>query len=369
MIDPRIAKLAEVLVHYSTEVREGDRVCLRGGPLSSPLMCAVYGEVVKAGGHPLPLLSVDGTKRLLFEHGSEEQLAYAHQPIKDIFATYDVFITIDAAPNIQSGAAFTPEKVAVNQRSSKDLFQLIMGRYERGEIRWLETLFPTNAYAQEAGMSLWDYEQFVYGACLPDWDDPVAYWKRTAVKQQQAVDWLQGKREIRVEGPDVDLTLRIDGRPFVNCDGKGNMPDGEIYTCPLEESVEGHVRFSYPSVFGGRKVEGIELEFRKGRVVRAKADRGDAFLQSTLKRDEGARCVGEFALGMNQGIVKPTGNILYDEKIGGSFHIALGASAPDAGGTIESSIHWDLVSDLRDGGRITADGELFYENGKLLMVE
>ena len=367
MTDPRVAKLAEVLVHYSTEVREGDRVAIRGGALAAPLLGAIYGEVVKAGGHPLPLVSVDGAKRHLFEHGSEAQLSYFHEPMRQIFETYDVFITVDASSNTQAGSGFSPEKVAISQRPSMELFQTVMGRYERGELRWVETLFPTNAYAQEAGMGLWDYEDFVYHACLQDLDDPVGAWKRMSDSQQRLVDWLKGRDEIRVEGPGVDLRMQITGRPFVNCDGRGNLPDGEVYTCPIEDSMEGTVQFSYPSVYAGRKVEGIDLEIRQGRVVRAKADRGEAFLQTTLACDEGASLVGEFALGMNQGITGPTGNTLYDEKIGGSFHLALGASAPDAGGTIESSIHWDLVSDLRKGGRIYADGELFYENGKLLI--
>lgn len=367
MTDPRVRKLAEVLVHYSTEVREGDRVVIRGGPLASPLVCAIYAEVIKAGGYPLPLLSVDGAKRHLFEHGTEAQLAYLHEPMRQIFETYDVFITVDASANTQGGSGFSPEKVAITQRPAMELFQTVMGRYERGELRWVETLFPTHAFAQEAGMSLWDYEDFVYAACLQDMDDPVGAWKRMAARQQRVVDWLKGRDEICVEGPGVDLRLRVGGRPFVNCDGRGNLPDGEVYTCPIEESVEGRVRFSYPSVYAGRRIEGIELEFNEGRVVRATAERGEDFLKTTLASDDGASRVGEFALGMNQGITGPTGNILYDEKIGGSFHLALGASAPDAGGKIESSIHWDLVSDLRNGGKIYADGELFYENGELLV--
>jgi aminopeptidase len=367
MFDPRVTKLAEVLVQYSTEVRPGDKVLLRGGAPSLPLIQAIYGEVIRAGGFPLPLMSPEGTKHMLFEYGNDEQLQFVHDPIKLIFETYDVFITVDASVNTMSMSNIPPAKVALNQGASREVFSTVLKRYEAGNLRWMETLYPTQAYAQDAQMSLTEYENLVFGACVPDLDDPVGYWKRVSKQQQRTVEWLTGKKVIDVEGPEVRLHMCVENRSFVNCDGKGNMPDGEIYTCPVEDSVEGHVKFSFPTVYGGRKMEGVELWIEQGRVVKAQAESGEAFLQEMLNMDEGARSIGEFAIGTNAGIQGATGNCLYDEKIGGSFHLALGASAPDAGGLIESALHWDLVSDLRTGGRICADGELFYENGELLI--
>lgn len=218
-------------------------------------------------------------------------------------------------------------------------------------------------------MGLHEYEDFVYGACLPDRENPVRSWKEISAWQQKLVDWLHGKEELRVDGPDVDLRMSITGRTFKNCDGKNNMPDGEIFTGPVEESVEGHVRFSYPTVYQGRKLEGVHVWFEKGRVVRATADKGEDFLQQTLDIDAGARYVGEFAIGTNRGITRSTGNTLFDEKINGSFHMALGAGMPETGSRNESAIHWDMVCDLAHGGRIFVDDALIYEDGHFLIAD
>ena len=212
-------------------------------------------------------------------------------------------------------------------------------------------------------MGLVEYEDFVFGACLPDPEDPVRHWREVSARQAKLVEWLKGKKTLRVEAPDVDLRMSIAGRTFVNCDGKRNMPDGEIFTGPVENSVEGHVKFSYPTVYDGRRCDSVELWFEKGKVVRARAEKGDEFLQKTLDVDAGARYVGEFAIGTNKGVTRATGNTLYDEKIAGSFHMALGAGMPETGSRNESGIHWDLVCDLMNGGRIWVDDELFYENG------
>ena len=216
-------------------------------------------------------------------------------------------------------------------------------------------------------MSLGDYEDFVLGACLPDMDDPVGYWERFSAWQQKIVDWLKGKERVQVTGPGTDLRLSVAGRAFVNCDGKRNMPDGEVFTGPVEDSVEGHVLFSYPAVYQGREVEGVQLWFEKGRVVKATADKNAGFLAQMLDTDEGARSVGEFAIGTNKGITQFTRSTLFDEKINGSFHMALGKSLPETGGVNESAIHWDMVCDLRDGGEIRVDDQLLYKNGEFVI--
>jgi len=367
MIDPRADKLADVLVDYSVAVRPGDRVMIQGGAAAEPLLKAILAAVLKAGGHPFTLVSLPGVQELFYRHASDAQLQHVSAPRKLIYETYDALITVDAKTNTKELTAVPPEKVRLANHAQKDLFQTFLRRLAADELRWVGCLYPTDAFAQEAEMSLVDYEDFVYGACLPDPENPVGFWTRLSARQQKIVDWLAGKRAIRVEGPGVDLRLSIEGRSFVNCDGKKNMPDGEIFTGPVEESVEGRVRFSYPTVYMGRKLEGVEVTFEKGKVVRATAEKGEAFLAETLDTDEGARFVGEFAIGTNEGITRATGHTLFDEKIVGSFHMALGAGMPETGSRNESGIHWDMVCDLSDGGRIWVDDELFYEDGRFVI--
>jgi aminopeptidase len=245
--------------------------------------------------------------------------------------------------------------------------KIMMRRSAAGELRWVLGPYPTNALAQDAEMSLTDYEDFVYSACLPDVNDPIGYWRNFSARQDKIVNWLKGKQTIRVVGKETDLRLSIIGRNFENCDGKMNMPDGEVFTGPVEDSMEGHVYFSYPAIYGGHEVTGVRLTFEKGEVVKATADKNQDYLLKTIATDAGSKRVGEFAIGTNEGIKKFTREILFDEKIGGSFHMALGSGYPETGSTNESAIHWDMVCDLRDGGEIWVDNVLFYKNGKFVI--
>lgn len=217
-------------------------------------------------------------------------------------------------------------------------------------------------------MGLVEYEDFVYNACLGDINDPVGYWKRFSAWQQKIANWLKGKKQVHVTAPETDLRFSIEGRSFSNCDGHENMPDGEVFTGPVEDSLDGQVYFSYPTIFNGREVTGVRLWFEEGRVVKAIADKNEDFLLKTLDTDEGARRVGEFAFGTNRGITRFTRQILFDEKINGSFHMALGASYPETGGKNESAIHWDMICDMRREGRVTVDGKLLYKNGKFVIL-
>jgi aminopeptidase len=234
-------------------------------------------------------------------------------------------------------------------------------------VRWSLTSFPTEGQAQDARMSLAEYEDFFFNACLPDMNDPVGYWNKVSARQEKIVDWLKGKELIHVSGPETDLTLNVKGRKFINCDCKANVPDGEIFTSPIEDSANGKVFYSYPAILDGVEVSGIRLWFENGKVVKATAERNEAFLLAKLNADEGARRLGEFAIGTNAGISKFTGHILFDEKIGGSFHMAVGMSIPETGGVNDSAIHWDMICDLRPGSEITADGEVFYRDGKFIL--
>jgi aminopeptidase len=335
--------------------------------VAEPLLKALYIEVLKAGGNPYVRAQLPGMDELLYRHASDDQLRYVPPAVRLIYETYDVVISLSGSMNTKELTNIAPDKLVLSKQASRDLFTTFMRRAASGELRWVGTLYPTSAYAQDAEMGMSEYEDFVFGACLPDLADPVRHWREVSVWQERLVVWLKGKKSLRVEGPNVDLRMKIDGRSFVNCDGKRNMPDGEIFTGPVEDSVEGHVRFSYPTVYDGRRLEEVELWFEKGKVAKAKAEKGEDFLLQTLDTDGGARYVGEFAIGTNKGITRATGNTLFDEKINGSFHMALGAGMPETGSRNESAIHWDLVCDLMEGGRIWVDDERIYESGTFLI--
>jgi aminopeptidase len=365
--DPRIEKLADVLVNYSVAIQPGDKVLLQGDTAAEPLLKAVYVKVLQAGGHPLTQVSLPGTRELLFRYASDEQLAHVPEPLKLVSETYDANIGIRGAENTKALSNIDPAKMVLRSRAHTELMQTFMRRSASGEFRWVSTLFPTNAYAQDAEMSLSEYEDFVYGACMPDMDDPVGYWHRLSAWQQKIVDWLKGKERIHVVGPETDLQLSIAGRVFINSDGRKNMPSGEVFTGPEEDSVEGHVYFSYPAIHQGREVMGVRLWFEGGRVVKASAEKNEEFLLQTLDTDEGSRYVGEFAIGTNEGITRFTRQILFDEKISGSFHMAVGAGYPETGSKNESAVHWDMICDMRDGGEIWVDDELLYKDGRFVV--
>jgi len=367
MTDPRVEKLAEVLVDYSIGVSPGDEVLIQGTALAAPLLQAILVRTLEAGGHPFSVVKLPGSDELLFRHANDDQLRHIPAPIRIAYETFDAVINVMSTDNTKALSNVPPSKMVLTSQAERPIFETITRRTAAGEFDWVLALYPTAAYAQDAEMGIAEYSDFVYGACLPSPDDPVGYWKEFSKRQGRIVDWLAGKRAIRVEGPDVDLTMRIDGRSFINCDGRRNMPDGEIFTGPVEESVEGRVRFSYPSTYQGRRIDGVELRFERGKVVEAHASRGEAFVREIIDTDEGARYVGEFAIGTNRGITRATGNTLFDEKIHGSFHMALGAGMPETGSQNRSAIHWDIVCDLKDGGQITVDGERIYENGAFLI--
>jgi aminopeptidase len=365
--DPRIDKLANVLTNYSVAVKPGESVLIRGETAAEPLFKAVYTKVLEAGGNPFLVPTIPGIQELFFGFASDEQLQYVPEPIKLAMETCECMISIISTSNTRALSNVDPAKMALVSRAQKDILTAVLRRMASGDCRWVGTLFPTNAHAQDAEMGLIEYEDFVYGACLPDMDDPVGYWREFSKWQQKIVDWLKGKQHVHVVGQDTDLRMSIVDRKFINCDGKENMPDGEIFTSPVKDSVEGNVAFSYPAVYRGHEVAGVRLWFEKGKVVKAIAEKNEEFLLSMLDTDEGARYVGEFAIGTNKGITRFTKETLFDEKIQGTFHMALGAALPETGATNESGIHWDMVSDMRQGGEIYIDDELFYRDGDFVM--
>ncbi len=369
MYDPRINQIAKVLVRYSLGVQPGWEVMIRSWPEGEPLVREVYREVLRAGGHPSVSMTFSNSDEVFYKEANEAQLRHEPPFSRWVAETFDATVTILAESNTKQLMHVDPKRVALHRQARQEIMRLFLSRAARGELHWVLTLFPTNAYAQDADMSLAEFTEFVFNAALPDPDDPVGYWKRVSEYQARVVNWLSQRDEIRVVAPGTDLRVRTKGRVWISADGKENFPDGEVFTAPIEDSVEGHITFTYPAVYSGREVEGVELWFEAGKVVQARAKKGEDFLQEMLNTDEGARRVGEFAIGLNRGIQTFTKNILFDEKIYGTIHMALGKAYPECGGKNESAIHWDMVCDLRQGGKLYADGELFYENGDFIVDE
>ena len=369
MTDPRIEKLARLLARYCIDVKPGERILIIGSSVALPLVTETYREVMRAGGHPLLNWKEEPFAEIMYEEGSEEQLRYIHEPVRQVFDTYEARIHIAGSRNTRTLSGADPQKQRIRTEATRELLHTMMRRSAAGEMRWVTTLFPTHAQAQEADMSLRDYEAFVYGACHVDKPDPLAEWQRLSIRQQKLVEWLVGKDEVKVTGPHVDLSLSIAGRTFINSDGRRNMPSGEIFTGPVEESVNGWIEFTYPAIYGGREVEGIRLQFEDGKVVEASAKKNEAFLLTVLDTDPGARYLGEFAVGTNNGIDRFTKSTLFDEKIGGTMHLAVGAGYPETGSQNESAVHWDMICDMRDGGEIWIDGELFYDSGRFCLLD
>ncbi|MEL7562670.1 aminopeptidase [Dehalogenimonas sp. 4OHTPN] len=367
MHDPRVEKLANLLVNYSVAVKPGDRVAIFAPDIARPLSEAIFIETLKAGGLPIAMAWPAQTSELLFKYGSKEQIEYVHEPLAHITEKYDCRISILAEENTRHLSRVDPQKMAWHSAARRHLMKTMMRRSAEGSFRWVGAPYPTNAMAQDADMSLSDYADFVFGACLPDPADPVGYWKKVSAEQQRVVDWLNGKETVHITAPETDIRFNIKGRSWVNCDGKRNMPDGEVFTGPVEDSAEGHVYFSYPAIHQGHEITGVRLWFEKGKCVRATAEKNEDYLNKILDTDAGARRLGELAIGTNKGIKSFTREILFDEKIGGSFHMALGAGIPETGSKNESAIHWDMVCDLRQGGQITVDGKLLYKNGEFVI--
>jgi aminopeptidase len=364
MSDVRMKRLADVLVNYSTEVKKGDWVGILGDVATLPMLREVFSAVVRAGGNPTLFISDETMSRIFLREADDDQIKWLDPTMTEYVEKGDVYIRVGSSTNTRAMTNISGARVQQVASARRSWLDTRLNRSAKGEFRWVGTWYPTEASAQEANMSLEEYEDFVYGAAFCDKEDPIAEWRKMEAVQQHKVDWLKGKKRVTLKGPNIDLSLSIEGRTFVNSHGKRNMPCGEIFTGPVEDSVNGWVRFTYPSIVGGRAVTGIELKFEAGKVVSAHAKENDELLQAQLNTDAGARYLGEFAIGTNFGINKFTGNILFDEKIGGTIHMAIGMGYPETGSVNKSAVHWDMICDMRDDSEIYVDGELLYKNGQ-----
>ncbi len=367
MSDPRVARLAELAVSYSLRLKPGQVLRVDAPPVGAPLAIEIYRAALRAGAHPYVDLELERLPELLLAEGSEEQLDFVSPIAQAELGELDALVTIWAESNTRALTHADPERHGRYLASRQELSKVRWARISTGELAWLGMLFPTQAHAQDAEMSLAEYERFVYRAChVEEPGDPVAHWTGVRAELSARAEELARVRELRIVGPGTDLRVGVDGRRWNAADGRYNMPDGEVFTSPLETVTEGEVSFAFPALFHGREVAGIRLRFEDGAVVEAEATRGREYLDALLEMDDGARRLGEVAFGMNYEVDRFTQNTLFDEKIGGTMHFALGAGFADLGARNESALHWDLVCDLREDGEVYADGELVWRAGRFL---
>jgi aminopeptidase len=366
MVDPRINRLADLIVEYSLELSPGQVFRIDAAEVASPLVLAMYKAAVRAGAHPYSALGLEGTLELLLEHGTDAQIEYIAPHYWDELEEIDAIATVWSDTNTRALSRVDPTRHANYLAAQRKLHNRRWERIAAGEMKWCGTLFPTSAHAQDAGMSLASYEDFVFSACHVDTENAAAHWRLVAASLQARAEALGSAKELRIVGPDTDLRLSVAGRTWISAEGTYNMPDGEVFTSPVEDATEGEIRYTFPAIYHGREVEDIRLRFEGGKVVHAEAARGDDYLKTLLDMDEGARILGEVAFGLNYEIDRFTRNILFDEKIGGTMHLALGSAFSQAGGSNTSGLHWDMICDLREDGEVYADGELIWKAGQFL---
>ena len=364
--DERLNKLAKVLVGYSIGVKEGERVRIAGSTASEPLLREIYREVLLAGGHPRVAMQFEDQQYIFYSLARDHQLDDIDPITLHEMGEIDSLIRTFPDLNPHALSSIDPDKKQRVTRSSKPIMDILFERWGKGELKWVGTVCPTTALAQEARMALDEYSEFVFECMHLNDDDPVSFWKDFSTRQQKICDRLNGVKEMRYVGRDTDLAFRTEGRTWINCDGKNNFPDGEIFTGPVEDSVEGTIRFTFPGIYMGEEIEDIFLRFESGRVVEARAAKGERLLLELLDTDEGSCYVGEIAIGTNESIDRFTKNMLFDEKMGKTVHLALGMGIPSSGSRNQSAIHWDMLKDMSDGGEIHADGELIYREGRFL---
>jgi aminopeptidase len=359
-IDPRA--FADLLAGYCLEVQPGQQIVVRSSAEAAPLLLELQRAILARDAWPIIRVDLPGQTRGFYDHAGDRHL----DEISDLALAeakgVDANLGITATSDVRELVGVDPAKITRLARARRPLREAIMKK------RWCSTLWPTEALAGQAGMALAEYQAFVSRALFLNQPDPVRSWGGLRTFQAKLIERLRSARDVRIEADGTDLTLRVAGRTWVNSDGKRNMPSGEVFTGPHENSANGRIRFTVRSAPEGVDVDGVELEFADGEVVGARADTGAEYLRRALETDAGAKFLGELGIGTNFGIDRPTGTILFDEKIGGTVHLALGRSYPETGGKNASALHWDLICDLRAGGRLTADGDVLMLDGRFARV-
>lgn len=366
MADIRVTRLAGIITEYSVSIREGDEVVLRAGVEALPLVRELIKEIVSRGAYPHMFINDSAAEEIFYRYAKENVLKHLSPLDKFIMEKVDAMISIISDSHSKPLINIDPERLMIRNAARTELNEIFMRRQASGELKWNVTLYPTNALAQEAGMGPIEYEEFVFKACMVDEGNPIEAWREQAKRQQKVVALLSKIDELKVISNETNLVIKVGGRKWINDDGHHNMPAGEVFSAPIEDSAEGYAKFDYPAVWRGFEVNGVKLRFRRGEVVEVHAERGEEKLRKILETDEGAKRIGEIAFGLNYNITRATKEILLDEKIGGTMHLALGAAYPETGGKNKSAIHWDFIMDLKRG-KIYGDEELIYENGKFIL--
>ncbi|MEE8472700.1 MAG: aminopeptidase [Dehalococcoidia bacterium] len=364
--DNRLTRLAQVLVRYSLGIKERDKVSIAAFTGTEPLVREIYEEVLRAGAHPTLHIDLEGRQYLFYKVAQDFQIEYTDPFLLYELEHTDALIHLMPGSNPHEMTSIDPGKQQKAAIAQKPIMETFLKRWGEGSLRWVASLCPTPALAQEARMSLDEYSEFVFSCMNLNDADPVKFWETFSIEQEKICDRLNRSKEVRIVGQDTDLRFRCEGRKWMNCDGHVNFPDGEVYTGPIEDSVEGTIRFTYPGIYQGQEVEDISLRFEKGKVLEGHAAKGEKLLHNLLDVDEGARYVGEIAIGTNVFIDRFTKNMLFDEKMAGTVHLAIGAGLPPSGSKNLSGIHWDMLKDMRDGGEIYVDGKLVYRDGVFL---
>lgn len=367
MKDLRLEKLAEVLVNYSTNVSEGDNVCISAEYGALPFIKEVSRVAIKKGAFVKYFVDIPEIEEGLLKNGNRNQISQPNFRFGEC-AKSDVWISAWGTNNVQSLKNIDTNNLKLRRIGNTKNRKIYNKRSALGELRWCGTQFPLNGDAQYASMSLDEYEDFVYSAGFLDKDDPVSEWRKLEKFQQKWIDYLDTKKELHIISKNTNIRVGIKGRKWINCCGKENFPDGEIFTSPEENNINGFITFSYAAIINGNEFEKVKLEVENGLIinVNCKNEEMKERLMSYIDTDEGSKRFGEVAIGTNYGIKKFTRNILFDEKIGGTIHMAIGAAMPEAGGVNESAIHWDMINDMTECGQICADGQCFYKNGRFI---
>lgn len=360
MIDPRIKKQAEILVDYSLKVKKGENVIITAETEARPLVLEIYKLLLQRGVHEVRFRYdserfSDEFTEAFFKYADKEQIEHFPKIEEFEMKNVDCYIRIDAKTNTRALTNLDSDKIAARSKVLSSITD-----YRVDKTRWVVTKFPTEGQAQEADMSLSDYSDFIFGA-INDVD-----WNKKFKEQEKLARLINKTKIVRIVGDKTDLTLDITGRNAVNAGGEYNMPDGEVFTAPLETKTNGYITYTFPAIYMGRQFNNVRIEFKDGKAVKASADKGEADLNKILDMDAGSRTLGELGIGNNFAIQKFTKDILFDEKIGGSIHLALGRGYKENGSKNESGLHWDMIKDLRDGGELYFDGKLVQKNGKWL---
>jgi aminopeptidase len=361
-----LQKYAHLIVNYCLELKKGQSLYITSTTLAEPLVREVYREALKVGANVETKLSFHEEGKIFAETADEDQYAYVSPLTQYVLAHFDAYLVIRAPFHLKEGYTENKENAKIRSLAMAPGNKLYFERIANGSMKRALCQYPTEAAAHEANMSLAEYEDFVYNACKLNTINPKAAWIQVREEQQRLVDYLNKVEKITYRNDKSDISFSVKGRTWINSDGRSNMPSGEVFTGPIENSVNGRICFDYPSIFQGEEVNNITLDVKDGRIIHWKADTGQELLNHIMNI-EGARYFGEVAIGTNYDITRSTKNILFDEKIGGTIHMAIGQSYIQTGGKNESTIHWDMIADMSKNGQIFADDVLIYEKGKFLI--